>query len=77
MFNKSLNYPVHYKLRTQDCFGHTVVYIAYKAANNVVVVCRLHYITTLKQELSGTKAYEETSIEEKSAVTEQLDELPF
>ena len=27
-----------------------------KAANNVVVVWRLHYINTLKQELSGTKA---------------------
>ena len=39
-----------------------------KAANNVVVVCRLHYITTLKQELNGTKAYEETSIDEKSVV---------
>ena len=32
-----------------------------KAANNVVVVCRLHYFDTLKQELSGTKAYEQTS----------------
>ena len=27
-----------------------------KAANNVVVVWRLHYIDTLKQELSGTRA---------------------
>ena len=25
-----------------------------KAANNVVVVCRLHYNNTLKQELNGT-----------------------
>ena len=33
-----------------------------KATNNVVVVWRLHYINTLKQELSGTKAYEQTSI---------------
>ena len=39
-----------------------------KAANNVVAVCRLHYINTLKQELNGTKAYEETSIDEKSVV---------
>ena len=30
-----------------------------KAANNVVVVWRLHYINNLKQELSGTKAYEQ------------------
>ena len=27
-----------------------------KAANNVVIVCRLQYINTLKQELNGTKA---------------------
>ena len=31
-----------------------------KAANNVVVVCRLHYINTLKQKLDGTRAYQET-----------------
>ena len=39
-----------------------------KAANNVVVVGRLHYVNTSKQELSGTKAYEQTSAEEKSVV---------
>ena len=27
-----------------------------KAANNIIVVCRLHCINTLKQELNGTKA---------------------
>ena len=32
-----------------------------KAANNIVVVCRLHYINTLKQELDGTRAYLETN----------------
>ena len=31
---------------------------ANEAANNVVVVWRLHYIDTLKHELSGTNAYE-------------------
>ena len=40
-----------------------------KVANNVVVVCRSHYINTLKQELSGTKAYKETFEEEKSVAT--------
>ena len=45
-----------------------VLVLADKAANNAVVVCRLHYINTLKQELNGTKAYEETSIDEKSVV---------
>ena len=47
-----------------------------KAANNVVVVCRLHYINTLKKELNGTKAYEETSIDEKSVVYSHSNEIP-
>ena len=47
-----------------------------KAANNVVVVCRLHYINTLKQELNGTKTYEETSIDEKSVVYSHSNEIP-
>ena len=47
-----------------------------KAANNVVVVCRLHYINTLKQELNGKKAYEETSIDEKSVVYSHSNEIP-
>ena len=40
------------------------------------VVCRLHYINTLKQELNGTKAYEETSIDEKSVVYSHSNEIP-
>ena len=47
-----------------------------KAANNVVAVCRLHYINTLKQELNGTKAYKETSIDEKSVVYSHSNEIP-
>ena len=47
-----------------------------KAANNVVVVCRLHNINTLKQELNGTKAYKETSIDEKSVVYSHSNEIP-
>ena len=47
-----------------------------KASNNVVVVCRLHYINTLKQELNGTKAYEETSIDEKYVVHSHSNEIP-
>ena len=46
------------------------------SANNVVVVCRLHYINTLKQELNGTLAYEQTSIDEKSAVFIHSNEIP-
>ena len=48
-----------------------------KAANNAVVVCRLHYINTLKQELNGTQAYEETSTDEKSVVNSHSTEWPY
>ena len=47
-----------------------------KAANNVVFVCRFHYINTLKQELNGTKAYEKTSKDEKSVVNSHSNEIP-
>ena len=47
-----------------------------KAANNAVVVCWLHYINALKQELIGTKAYEETPIDEKSVVYSNSTEIP-
>ena len=35
----------------------------------------LHYINTLNQELSGTKAYKETSEEEKSVVNGHYNHL--
>ena len=46
-----------------------------KAANNIVV-CLLHYINTLKQELNGTKAYVGKSIDEKSEVYSHSNEIP-
>ena len=48
----------------------------YLAANNVVVVCRLHYVNTLKQELDGTRAYLETDTDEVSVVNAHLNDLP-
>ena len=53
-----------------------VLVTADKAANNVVVVCRLHYINSLKPELNGTKVYKETSIDEKSVVYSHSNEIP-
>ena len=47
-----------------------------KAANDVVVVCRLHYVNTLKQELDGTRAYLETDTDEMSVVNAHLNDLP-
>ena len=50
----------HLKQDIQDFHRKYVLVPADKAANNVVVVWRLHYINILKQELSGTEAYKET-----------------
>ena len=47
-----------------------------KAANNVVGVCRLYYINTLRQEVNVTKGYEETSIDEKYVVYSHSNEIP-
>ena len=55
----------------EDFHRKYVLVPADKAANNVVV-WRLHYIDTLKQELSGTKAYEQTSEKEKSIINNQV-----
>ena len=38
------------------------------------VVCRLHYINTLKQQFDGTRAYQETDSDEMSVVS--AHELP-
>ena len=59
----------------QEFHRKYVLVPADKAANNVGVLCRLHYINTLKQELNGTKAYEETSIDEKSVVYSHSNEI--
>ena len=66
----------HLKQCIQEFHRKYVLVPADKAANNVVVVCRLHYINTLKQELNGTKANEETSIDEKSVVYSHSNEIP-
>ena len=42
----------------------------------MVVVCKLHYVNTLKQELDGTRAYLETNTDEMSVVNAHLNDLP-
>ena len=59
----------------QEFHRKYVLVPADKAANNVVVVYRLHYINTLKQELEGTRAYQETDTEDRSVVNAHLNEL--
>ena len=59
----------HLKQGIQEFHRKYVLAPADKAANNVVVVWRLHYVNTLKQELDGTGAYEpQVSKDEKSVV---------
>ena len=67
----------HLKQGIQEFHRKYVLVPADKAENNVVVVCRLHYIKTLKQELNGTKDYKETSIDEKSVVYSHSNEIPY
>ena len=66
----------HLKQGIQEFHRKYVLVPADKAAKNVFVNCRLHYINTLKQERNGTKAYEETSIDEKSVGYSHLNEIP-
>ena len=60
----------------QEFHRKYVLVPADNAANKVIVVCRLHYINTLKQELNGAKAYEETSKYEKSVVYSHSNKIP-
>ena len=61
----------------QEFHRKYVLVPADKTANNIVVVCRLHYINTLKQELNGTKAYKETSTDEKTVVNSHSNDMPY
>ena len=47
----------HLKQVLQEFHRKYVLVPTDKAANNIVVVCWLHYINTYKQELNRTKAY--------------------
>ena len=66
----------HLKQGIQEFHRKYVLVPADKAANNVVAVCRLHYVNTLKQELDGTRAYLETDTDEVSVVNAHLNDLP-
>ena len=58
----------HLKQGIQELHGKYVLASADKAADNVVVVWRLYYINTLKQELGSSKTYERISTDERSIV---------
>ena len=64
------------KQGNQEFHRKFVLVPADKAAENEVVVCRLHYINTLKQELDGTRVYKETDSDEITVFNAQSNELP-
>ena len=63
----------HLKQGIQEFHRKYVLVPADKAANKVVVVCRLQYINTLKQEIEGTRAYQETDTDEMSVDNAHLN----
>ena len=67
----------HLKQGIQEFHSKYVFVPADKSVNKIVVVCRLHYINTLKQELNGTKNYKETSTDEKTVVNSHSNDLPY
>ena len=68
----------HLKQGTQKFNRKYAFVLADKAANNIVVVCRLHCINTLKHELNCTKAYKETFTDEKTVIVKShSNELPY
>ena len=56
------------KQAIQELHGKYVLAPADKTANNVVVVWRLYYISTLIETLGSTKTYERISTDERSVV---------
>ena len=73
----------HLNQGIQEFHRKYVLVPADKTVNNVVVVCRLHYINTLKQELDGTRAMSfvnahlnELSVKFSVCVNEGQDKLP-
>ena len=64
------------KPRTWPLCYYSSTSFATRTFSMVVVVCRLHYINTLKQELDGTRAYLETDTDEVSVVNAHLNDLP-
>ena len=67
---------MHLKLGIQEFRRKYVLVPTDKAANNIVVVCRLYYVNTLKQELDGTRAYQKTDTDKMSVVNAYLNEFP-
>ena len=58
----------HLKKGIQEFYRKYVLVPEDKTANNIAVVCRLHYVNTLKQELDCTRAFQETDADEMHVV---------
>ena len=67
----------HLKQGIQEIHRKCVLNPADKATNNIDVVCRLHYINPLKQELNGTMAYHGASTDERTVVNGHSNDMPY
>ena len=56
------------KKGVQEFHRKFVLALADKAANNVVVVCIMYYINTIKQDLRTAETYEHNRLDETSVV---------
>ena len=53
-----------------------ITYSRHGSDKQIFVVCKFHYVNTLKQELDGTRAYLEADTDEMSVVNAHLNDLP-
>ena len=75
---KVISLPYIFQVLYVLCFTRPRYQVSvYRTIGPLVVVSRLHYIYTLKQELNGTKAYKETSTDEKTVVNSHSNDLPY
>ena len=75
---KVISLPYIFQVLYVLCFTRPRYQVSvYRTIGPLVVLCRLHYINTLKQELNGTKEYKETSTDAKTVVNSHSNELPY
>ena len=53
-----------------------MLFPADKAINSIIVICRLHFINTSKQEQNISKAYKETSTDKETFNNSHLNDMP-
>ena len=65
----------HLKKGIQEFHSKFVLVPADKAANNIIIVWRLHYINVLQHELNSTKAYTSTPSTEQQLINDHITDI--